>query len=192
MTGDDVNLDRLARVVREAGRPVHVNVLARAAVRAWLEAGTAARRYAPGARYRAGETIRFDDQRATVQSVRAESNPVQGPFSVLTLVLPDGTERLMAAEVPGAPAEDRIAIAPAQVDKALRAQGAEARQAAQAALAADLRFVSCQTSQGDLWCLAEMLPPVAQTDLQKALAALPEDLVDEKPVSRTTAATPTR
>jgi hypothetical protein len=90
MAGDDVNLDRLAQVVREAGRPVHVNVLARAAVRAWLEAGAAAeRRYAAGARYRAGETIRFDDQRATVQSVRAESNPVQGPFSRLFSTSPE-------------------------------------------------------------------------------------------------------
>ncbi|HUX77384.1 MAG TPA: hypothetical protein VMY40_12160, partial [Anaerolineae bacterium] len=187
MTGGDVNLDHLAQVVREAGRPVHVNVLSRAAVRAWLEAGAATeRRYAAGARYRAGETIRFDDQRATVQSVRAESNPVQGPFSVLTLVLPDGTERLMAADVPGAPAEDRAVVTAAQVDEALRARSIEARQAVRAALAADPRFVSCQTSQGDLWCLAEMLPPVAQADLQKAVAALPEELVDEELASCTT------
>jgi len=181
-----VNLDVLAQTLRSAGHPIHVNVLARAAVRTWLEAGAGVRHYAPGAQYQAGETVVFGDQHATVRSVQEGSNPIQGPFSVLTLILPDDTERLMAAEVPGAPAGDRQPVTEAQVDEIQRTQGAAIRRAVQATLAADPRFISCQTLQGDLWCLVEMLPQVDQDNLRKVLTALPNELLDEEPVSRTT------
>ena len=186
MTENDVNLEVVSQVIREAGRPVHINVLARATTRARLEAEAGVRHYAPGARYQAGETVLFGDQRATVKSVQKGGNPVQGPFAVLTLLLPDGTERFMAAEVPEAPAEDRQPVTEAQVDEALRNQGAETRQAVQAVLAADPRFVPCQTLQGNIWCLAEMLPSVSQTSLQRVLVALPKELSSEEAVSLTT------
>jgi len=181
-----VNPDVLAQTMRLAGHPVHINVLARAAVRTWVEAGVGVRHYAPGARYQAGETVMFGDQHATVRSVQEGDNPIQGPFSVLTLALPDGTERLMAAEVPGAPAGDRQPVTETRVDEVQRTQGAAIRRAVQATLAADPRFILCQTLQGDLWCLVEMLPQVDQDNLQKALTALPNELLDEEPVSRTT------
>ena len=186
MTLNDVDLDILEALIHEAGRPVHVNVLTRAAIRAWLSAGEEGRRYAPGAQYQVGETVLFEGQRAAVESVREGSNPVQGPFAVLTLVLPGGTERLMAARVPGAPAEDREPVTEARVAEALRAQGGAARQAVQAALTADPRFVSCQALQGGLWCLAEILPQVQPKDLRAAVAVLPDALADGEPTTRTT------
>ena len=186
MTENDVNLEILSQVIREAGQPVHINVLTRAAARAWLEVGAGVRHYAPGARYQAGETVLFGDQRAMVESVRQGGNPVQGPFAVLALLLPDGTERFMAAEVPEAPAEDRQPVTEARVEEAMRTQGAALRRAVRAALGADSRFAPCQTLQGNIWCLAEVLPQVRREDLQKAQAAFPEGLVDEEPVSCTT------
>jgi len=186
MTENDVNLDIQSQAIRETGRPVHTNILARSAVRAWLETGAGERYYAPGAQYRAGETVLFNDQYATVKSVQEGGNPVQGSFTVLTLVLPDGTECLMAAQVPGAPAEDHRPATEAQLEATWRTQGAQARQAVQTALRADSRFVHYQSLQGDLWCLAEMLPQVRPTDLQKALATLPDELLNGELVSRTT------
>ena len=186
MTADEVSLDGLSQVIRDAGRPLHVSVLTRAAARACLQAGAMERCYAPGASYQANETLLFQGQRATVAAVRAGHNPAQGTFSVLTLLLPDGTQRLVAAAVPAAPAEDRQLVTEAQVDDLLRTQGAQVCQAVQAALATDPRFASCQTPQGDLWCLADVLPQVHSGDVQRVLAALPDDLEHGQPVSRTT------
>jgi len=186
MTADEVSLDGLSQVIRDAGRPLHVSVLTRAAARARLQAGAMERCYAPGASYQANETLLFQGQRATVAAVQAGHNPAQGTFSVLTLLLPDGTQRLVAAAVPAAPAEDRQLVTEAHVDDLLCTHGTEVHQAVLAALAADPRFVSCQTPQGDLWCLADVLPQVRSGDVQRALAALPDDLEDGQPVSRTT------
>jgi len=187
MNDNDVNLDRdrLVQVIREAGSPVHINVLTHAVLQAWLEDSTRERRYAPGAQYRTGDTILFQGQRTTVAAVREAANPAQGSFAILTLALPDGTQRIMAAQIPGAPAEDHPPIGEAQVEEALRARATEAREAIQPALGTDPRFVSCQTLQGDLWCLVEMLPAVQESDVQAALAALPGHLADEEPASCT-------
>jgi len=168
----DVNLDTLARTVRSAGCPLHLNVLTRAAARVWLEAQTGTRRYAPGSRYQVGETVLLDGQRAVVEAVQQGGNPVQGTFTILTLRFPDGTERLMTAEVPGAPEEECQPVAEEQVEEMLNARGAAARQAVQAALQSDPRFASFQTTQGELWCLGELLPEVGKEALQKVLVVL--------------------
>ena len=88
---DSVDREALAQEVHSAERPVHINVPARTAVQARLKAEAEERCYAPGARYSQGETIRFDDQSVVVKAVQAVSNPKQGQFAVLTLVLPAGS-----------------------------------------------------------------------------------------------------
>jgi len=177
-TIQDVNLEALAQVIHERGRPVHLNQLARAAVRARLQAEAGERLYAPGAQYTLGETIRFSDQSATVKAVKAGGNPKQGPFKILTLALPDGTERYMAAEVPGAPAEDRQPVTDEQVGRIIEQHGLAIRMAVQEALGADDRFVWFQDAQGDHWCLAEMLPEVRDEELAQVWPLLQGRLRD--------------
>ncbi len=178
MAVKDVNLDALAHVIRETGQPVHVNLLARAAMRARLQAEAGERLYAPGAQYAAGETIRFHSRSATVKAVKAGGNPKQGPFKILTLALPDGTERHMAAEVPGAPAEDRQPVTDEQVGRIIEQHGPAIRTAVQEALGADDRFVWFQDAQGDHWCLAQMLPEVRDEELARAWPLLQGRLRD--------------
>ncbi|GAB4537244.1 MAG: hypothetical protein Kow0063_23690 [Anaerolineae bacterium] len=178
MTVQDISLETLAQTIRAAGRPVHINVLARAAARAWLEAEAGERRYAPGAQYTPGESIRFGGQPATVKAVQAGGNPGQGPFKILTLALPDGRERHMAAEVPGAPADDGQPATDEQVDRAIAENGLSIRGAVQGALGADGRFVWFQDTQGDHWCLADMLPGVGDGELAQAWPLLQGRLKD--------------
>jgi hypothetical protein len=179
MAVKDVNLETLAQVIREKGRPVHVNVLARAAVRAQLEAEGEERLYTPGAQYAEKETIRFKGQLATVKSVRAGGNPKQGKFKILTLVMPDGTERYMAAEVNEAPARDREPVSDREVRAiADGADGLAIRKVVQEAMVGDDRFVWFQDMQGDHWCLAEMLPEVGDEELAQVWPLLQGLLVD--------------
>ncbi|MBM4465995.1 MAG: hypothetical protein FJ014_10670 [Chloroflexi bacterium] len=178
MTLESVYVGTLAQVIRESGRPMHVNVLARAAVRAQLEAEPGERLYAPGARYAEKETIRFKDQSARVKAVRAGGNPKQGKFKILTLALPDGTERYVAAEVPGAPAEDRQPVTDDQVHRIIEEHGPAIRTAVQEALGTDSHFVWFQDTQGDHWCLAEILPEVRDEELAQVWPLLHGLLVD--------------
>ena len=178
MTLESVDVETLAQMIRQTGRPVHVNVLARAAVQAQLEAEVGERRYAPGAQYASGETIRFNGQPATVKAVKAGGNPKQGQFKILTLALPDGTERYMAAEVSGAPAEDRQPVTDEQVRRIVEEHGLAIRTAVQEALDADDHFVWFQDAQGDHWCLAEMLPEVGDKELAQVWPLLQGLLVN--------------
>lgn len=165
---ENVALETLALVIRETGRPVHVNVLAQAAVRAWLEAEAVERHYAPGAKYVQSETIWFNNQPVMVKAVRAGSNPKQGHFKVLTLVLPDGTEQYMAGEVAGASAQDREPMSEERVQAILDGEdGPAIRTVVQEALDADDRLVWFQDAQGDHWCLAEMMPEVRDEELAR-------------------------
>jgi len=168
----DVNPDVLAQTIRSAGSPLHINMLTRTAVRAWPDAQAGERRYAPGSQYRVGETVLLDGQCATVEAAGRGENPLQGPFTILTLRFPDGTERLMAAEVPGAPVEDHQPVTEEQVEEMLGAQGTAIRRAVRAALQSDPRFVSFQTTQGECWCLEEMLPRIDEEILRKVLGVL--------------------
>ena len=179
MTVEDVNLEALAQVIHEEGRPVPVNVLARAAVRTWLDAEVGERHYAPGARYAQGETIRFNDELVVVNAVQAGGNPKQGKFKVLTLVMPAGTQRYLAAEVPGAPAEGRRPTSDGEVRIIADGKdGLTIRTVVQEAMAKDDRFVWFQDTQADQWCLAEMLPEVGDKELAQVWPLLPGLLVD--------------
>jgi hypothetical protein len=170
---ENVDLEALVQVIRDAGRPVHVNVLAQAAVRTWLEAEAGKRHYVPGAKYVQSETIWFNNQPVMVKAVRAGSNPKQGHFTVLTLVLPDGTERYVAGEVVGAPAQDREPVSEERVRAILDGEeGLAIRTVVQEALDADDQFVWFQDAQGDHWCLAEMLPEVKDEDLTQVWSLL--------------------
>ncbi len=168
----EVDLEALARAIRSAGRPLHINRLVYVAALAWLEIQRSIRPYAPGSTYRVGETVILGEQRAKVKDVQRGENPKQGPFAILTLRLPDGTERLMAAEIPGAPAENRQPITDAQidVDEWLRGRETAVRQAVLNALKTDSRFVQWN----ERWCLEEMLPRVDEGVLRKVLTWVTE------------------
>lgn len=186
MAAEDIDLQLLEQEIRKAGRPLHANILARAAVRAHLERAGSERSYAPGAQYAPQEVISFDGQQATVLAVEPASNPKQGAFKILTLMLEDGTERYMAAEVAGAPAEHKRSVTDAEVDQVIAEHGATVRAAVSDALGGDGRFVWFQDPQGDLWCLADMPPVVSEEDLAKVAAALPRDIENGELVSSTT------
>jgi len=176
---ENMDPEVLAQEIRTAGRPVHINVLARVAVQAQLEAKAKERRYAPGAKYAQGETIRFNGQPVMVKAVQTANNPKQGQFTVLTLTLPDGSERYMVAEVAGAPAQDREPVSEERVRAVVGGEnGLAIRTAVQEALNADDRFVWFQDAQGDHWCLAEMLPEVTDEDLAKIWPLLQGLLAD--------------
>lgn len=168
LTVDCETVEALAQVIRAEGRPVHVNVLARAAVRAHLQQ-VAERRYAPGAQYMPCETIWLDGQRVAVRAVQPASNPRQGAFKILTLVLPDGSKRYMAAEIPGAQARDTKRVPGKKVRSVVEGEDALAiRTAVRRAAAADVRFACFQDAQGDHCCLEEMLPAVEREEFTRA------------------------
>ena len=168
----EVELEALARAIRSAGRPLHINRLVYVAALAWLEIQRSIRPYAPGSTYRVGETVILGEQRAKVKDVQRGENPKQGPFAILTLRFPDGTERLMAAGIPGAPAENRLPITDAQidVDEWLRGRETAVRQAVLNALKTDPRFVQWN----ERWCLEELLPRVDEGVLRKVLTWVTE------------------
>jgi len=186
MTETDLNPDPLADLIRDGGRPVHLNVLTRHAVRTWLEARAEERHYAPGGQYKPGECIRFRGQRSIVTNVLPASNPVQGDFSILTIRLPDDTERLMAADIPDAPVERQQQVTQEAVDAYLDTKGEEARAAVREALKSDARFVSCSTPRGELWCLRDMVPKVTPDEVRSAEAILPRELVNSELISHAT------
>lgn len=182
----DVDLEELAQVIREKGRPVRVGALARTAVRSQLEIKSGQRSYAPGAKYLKGQTIQLRGQSAKIESVLAGGNPAQGRFSVLRLMLADGTEVHVPAEVNGAPAQDRRPVMGDQIDRVIRQHGLACRAAVHEAMNGDGRFVRFQDAQGDCWCLAEMLPEVGDEDLAKVADGLVRELDSGEPVSKTT------
>lgn len=187
-TVDVVDVERLARVIEEKGRPVHVNVLAREAVRGFLETH-GERLYAPGARYAVGELIRLDGQTAEVRAARAGGNPKQKAFAVLTLGMVDGSERWMAAEVAGAPAQDREVVSEDRARSLIKdKEGARIRRMVGEVLDRDARFVWFQDAQGDQWCLTKLLLKVEDAELAKAGAVLPEGLMNGEPQTKSTEA----
>jgi hypothetical protein len=184
---EDVNLDELAQVIRETGRPVPITVLTRVAVRVLLEDRAKERCYVPGAQYTQGETIRFNGQLSIVKSVRLGNNPRQGHFKVLTLALPDGTEQYMVAEVDGAPYQDRETVSDQHVRTIADGEkGLSVRTVVQEAMSEDSRFVWFQDVQRDQWCLTEMLPEVGDEELTKVANVLVKGLENGEPVSKTT------
>jgi protein-L-isoaspartate O-methyltransferase len=186
MTGADVNLDSLAAVIRQNGRPQHINALAQAALRCWLETTPTERTYTAGAKYARGEQIRLNGQAVVVQDVRAASNPKQGQFTILTLRFPDGTTHQMAAEVPGGPPEVRKSVSQATTSASLDGGDAvHVRTVVHEALRSDQRFSWFQNSLGDHYCLTDMLPVVGKEELDKAAAVLCRELENGEPLCAT-------
>lgn len=178
MTADHVNLDALIPVIREAGRPVSIRVLALAALCAWMESRVGERHYAPGDEYVAGDVIRFNGELVEVKAVQDGENPVQGQFKILTLRFPDGTERYVAAGVAGAPTWKGETVSDQRVQGVYREDGLAVRTVVQKALDADERFVWFQDAQADQWCLAEMLPEVTKDHLSRVWSVLQGSLAE--------------
>jgi hypothetical protein len=170
MEVSDVDLESLAEAIREKGRPVLLNSLALVAVQAWLKHS---RIYAPGAAYTVGEHIRWKGQRAYVVAVEKGENPHQGTFKIINLSLPNGQHVRMAAEVPGAPNQDREPVSEEKVRAIVSGEdGLVIRKIIREAMRADTRFVCFQNTQGDEWCLAKMRPEILDADLVKVLPLL--------------------
>lgn len=176
MEVSDVNLFYLAEAIRKKGRPVLLNSLALVAVQAWLEP---ARLYTPGAAYTVGEWILWKGQRTYVVAVNEGENPQQGKFMVINLSLPDGQHMRLAAEVPGAPKQDRKQqdrkpVSEEKVREIVSGKdGLVIRKVIREAMRADTRFLCFQNTPGDEWCLAEMLPAeIWDTDLVQVLPLL--------------------
>ncbi|HIE27595.1 TPA: hypothetical protein EYP66_09935, partial [Candidatus Poribacteria bacterium] len=148
----NVDIETLAQVICEAGRPVHVNNLAREFVR-WglLAVRKEVRRYSPSATYAVGDKVRWKGKLGEVKAVKDGENPRQGKFSIINLVLPDGGEIRLAA---------------------VGEYGLVIRTAIQDAMRKDARFVWFEDAQGDNWCLTEMLPEVRDEDLAKVFPFL--------------------
>jgi hypothetical protein len=163
LTRQDIDLSLIEKAIREEGKPLHINQLAKVALRAHLESAASERCYAPAAAYQQGERIRFRGELCTVKVVRPGGNPVQGQFTIITLEFRDGRQRHMAAQVqePNAPADDRIPVRVTDEDIAGVLHGPEGqciRNAVQDALSADLeRFAWFQDHRGDYWCHADLL-----------------------------------
>lgn len=173
--------------IREKGRPVHINTLTEHAAQMLMEAKAQRRHYAPGERYAVGEVIYFRDRCVTVASVQEAKNSAQGSFSILSLALPDGTECLMAAGIPDAPADDQQQSVTQDLgEKMLCQQKAETRNRVRTLLTADPRLVSSETLQGEFWCLDGIVPPVKENELRFVEKVLSKGLEDGEPVSFTT------
>ncbi|MCA9936939.1 MAG: hypothetical protein KC415_23550, partial [Anaerolineales bacterium] len=163
-----IDLAKLESLIRERGKPVHVNILTQTAVSAWLEQNAQARPYAPGDTYKVGETIQFNSRSATITATQLGYNPQQGNFQILTLTLPDSSLKHMAAGMVNAPPVDRLEITPERVQKMVAKEGLAWRTAVHNILATDERFVTFQDEQGDQYCLAELLPGVTAVELRQA------------------------
>ncbi len=186
MGPQDVDLDALEDQIRSAGKPVHINSLARAAAQSWSSRLATRRQYAPGSRYARGEIVLIDGQAYVVKAVTPARNQEQGHFQIVALELPDGTKRLKAAQVRGAPAEPHQVsadgVCPESID-----DGRHVRAVVGEALGEDPRFDRLEDSQGDQWCLVQMLPEVGAREISRALRALRGDLQEGELASKTTA-----
>jgi hypothetical protein len=176
----DVDIEILAQVIRDTGRPVSVNKLAQTVVRT-LESSLReqsserltevreVRRYTPSAAYTVGDKVHWKGEIGEVKALVDGTNPRQGEFKILTLALPDGEHvRLVAKET----VERRI-LSDKELQTILNGKdGLAIRTNIQNAMHNDARFVWFQDTQGDNWCLTEMLPEVKDEDLAKAFPLL--------------------
>lgn len=148
INGADVDLGMVEQGILQAGRPVQINSLARAAVRPQLEAEDGQRRYTPREQCAENETIRLEGHLVTVKSVHAGSNRKEGCFKILTLLLPDRTEWYMAAEVAGAPTADRRPVTSEHMNHLPREYALATRNVVHKGVHADDRSVWCQNAHG--------------------------------------------
>ena len=179
----DVDIKILAQVIRDTGRPVSVNKLAQAVVKTLasslreqsserLTEVKEVRRYTPSAAYTVGDEVRWKDKLGEVKAVANGENPRQGKFVVLTLVFPDGGQIRLAAKSSGEDIQEQESVSDRKVRAIVGEYGLAIRTAIQNAMHNDARFVWFQDTQGDNWCLTEMLPEVKNEDLAKVFPLL--------------------
>ncbi|MBN1921826.1 MAG: hypothetical protein JW892_11310 [Anaerolineae bacterium] len=181
-----INLDSLVDFIRRVGRPVTLGQLTREVLQSALVSAAPEIHYAPGSEYEVGARLLLDGQRVEVAAVQEGYNPSQGAFKVLILRLLDGSQRRMAAGVAGAPLASLVERSTPALESMDPQEEAALRQQLRETLAADDRFLSCETPQGELWCLDEMLPSISPGERRQALALIPNAPVNGALVSRTT------
>jgi len=189
-----MDLDWLATYIREADRPVAIDVLARQAVRAMVVNDGNLRTYAAGRSYRKGERVRLlDGSLGDILAVETGSNELQGTFEILSLRKRDGDIIRMAAQVQGAPETARPELVTDDtVDMLLVGQEDEMVRLVRKALVSDPRFITLYYSEGEYGCLREFFPPMSPDVLDAALAVLLDALFDEIPLSRISESLPAR
>ena len=186
--------DWLATYIREANRPVAIDMLARQAVRAMVVSDGHLRAYAAGRSHRKEERVRLLDGRlGDILSVETGSNDVQGTFEILSLRMRDGDIVRVAARVEGAPEIDGPELVPDDiVDMLLVGQEEEMVRLMRRALVSDPRFITLYYSEGEYGCLREFFPPMSPDVLDAALAVLLDALFDQIPLSQTSRSLPAR
>jgi len=181
-----INLDSLMDFIRGVGRPVALRPLTREVLQSALASAAPEIHYAPGAAYTVGARLLLDGQHVEVAAVQEGHNPAQGTFNVLILRLPDGNQRRMAAGVAGAPLAPPPEPSRMPLESMNPQEEAILHQQLRETLSADDRFLNCETSQGELWCLDEMLPSISPEERRQALSLIPSALINGALVSRTT------
>ncbi len=180
-----VDLEKLAQIIQEAGRPMLLDKLVQISN--------------PEISHVKMPRDHFKDQPALVKAIQDSGNTQNGTLRVLTLLLPDGTERykvligeyisvyLPSGVLPNAIdttlsekklAERKVKIGPQEREVI--------RDAVRKALRTDQRFAWMNDEQEELYCLKSMLPPVEKLDLAKIAGRLPLGLVDGEPIFETT------
>jgi len=181
-----MDLDWLATYIREADRPVAIDMLARQAVRAMVVSNGNLRTYAAGRSYRKEERVRLLDGRVgDILSVESGSNDVQGSFEILSLRMRGGDMIRIAGRVQGAPEIARPELVTDDtVEMLLVGQVEEMVRQVRKALVSDPRFITLYDSEGEYGCLREFFPPMSPDVLDAALAVLLDALFDQVPLSR--------
>jgi hypothetical protein len=176
----EINLDRLADVIREQGTPVSLANLAREAIRSYLTTDNGMPVFAPGGRYSPGTRLRFNGLVGDVVDVQNAQNTVQGDFKILTLRLKDGDRVRVAAEIDQAPTSlSPAAINGQVVDRLYEVQEASLLHRVRQSLATDPRFVTLYYQGEEYGCLREFFPPMSPDVLDTALAVLLDSLFDQ-------------
>ncbi|MCJ7548830.1 MAG: hypothetical protein MUQ30_04015, partial [Anaerolineae bacterium] len=186
--------DWLATHIREANRPVAIDMLARQALRAMVVREGHLRVYAAGRSHRKEERVRLQDGRlGEIVSVETGSNDMQGTFEILSLRMHDGDTVRVAARIQGAPEIAGPELVPDDiVDTLLVGQEEEMVRLVRRALVSDPRFITLYHREGEYGCLREFFPPMSPDVLDAALAVLLDALFDQIPLSQTSRSLPAR
>ena len=176
----DINLDRLADLIREQEAPVSLANLAREAIRSYLTTDNGTPVFAPGGQYPPGTRLRFNGLVGDVVNAQNAQNVVQGNFKILTLRLKGGENVRVAAEIDRAPTTLSPAMVSEQVvDTLFEVQEASFLPRVRQSLAADPRFIMLYHQGGEYGCLREFFPPMSPDVLDAALAILLDSLFDQ-------------
>lgn len=175
----EVNLDRLAEVIREEGIPIPLEALVREAIRSYLTTDNGVPVFAPGGRYTSGRRLRYHGFVGDIVDVESGQNAVQGAFKILTLRLKEGGRIRVAAGIDHAPTSSSPEMISGQlVDTLFADQKTSLIPQVRQALAADPRFVTLYYRGEEYGCLRAFFPPMSPDVLDAALAVLLDSLFD--------------